>query len=56
MFMDIAESIPSELDKSDNSKYHLTIIDDNRTRWNSTYLAIQRALRLRHRVEKFYST
>lgn len=56
MFMDIAESIPSELDESDNSKYHLTIIDDNWTRWNSTYLAIQRALRLRHRVENFYST
>ena len=40
MFMDIAESVPSELDESDDSKYCLTIIDNNRTRWNSTYLAI----------------
>lgn len=46
----------SESDRSDNGKYHPTIIDDNRTRWNSTYLAIQRALRLRRRVEKLYST
>ncbi len=56
MFMDIAESFPSEADELDNGKYHLTIIDDNRTRWNSTYLAIQHALRLRRRIEKFYST
>ena len=28
-FMDIAESVPIKLDESDNSKYHLTIIDDN---------------------------
>ena len=41
MFMDIAESIFSELDDSDNSKYYLTIIYNNRTCWNSTYLAIQ---------------
>lgn len=46
MFMDIAESFPSEADELDNGKYYLTITDDNRTRWNSTYLAIQRALRL----------
>ncbi len=56
MFMDIAESFPSEKDKLDNGKYHLTIIDDHLTCWNSTYLAIQRALRLRRRIEKFYST
>lgn len=29
MFIDIAESISSELDKSDNSLYYLTIIDNN---------------------------
>ena len=56
MFMDIAESFPSQADELDNGNCHLTIIDDNRTRWNSTYLAIQRALRLRRRIEKFYST
>ena len=32
MFMDIAESFPSEVDGLDNGKYHLTIIDDNCTR------------------------
>ena len=31
MFMDITESISSELDKSDNSKYHHIIINHNRT-------------------------
>ena len=56
MFMDISESFPSEADELDNGINHLTIIDDNRTRWNSTYLAIQRAHRLRRRIEKFYST
>lgn len=40
MFIDITEFVLSELKKSDNSKYHLTIIDDNWTRWNSTYIAI----------------
>ena len=40
MFMDIAESFPSESYELDNGRRHLTIIDDNRTRWNSTYLAI----------------
>ncbi len=55
-FMDIANSFPSEADKFDNGKYHLTIINDNWTRWNSTYLAIQRVLCLRRRIEKFYST
>ena len=54
--MDIAESFSSEADELDNGKRHLTIIDDNRTCWSSTYLAIQRALRLRRRIEKFYST
>ncbi len=53
MFIDIAESFPSEVDKLDISKYHLTIIDDNPTRWNLTYLAIQGALRLQCRIEKF---
>ena len=53
MFIDIAESFPSEVDKLDISKYHLTIIHDNPTRWNSTYLVIQGALRLRCRIEKF---
>ena len=56
MCMDIADSFPSKADKLDDGKYHLTIIDDHLTRWNSTYLAIQRALRLRRRIEKFYST
>ena len=56
MFMDIEESFHSEADEIDNSKYHLPIIDYNRTRWNSTYLGIQRALRLQRRIEKFYST
>ena len=54
--MDIAESFSSEADELDNGKRHLTIIDDNRTCWSSTYLAIQRALRLRRRIEKLYST
>ncbi len=54
--MDIAESFPSKADKLHNGKYHLTIIDDNLTCRNSTYLAIQRALRLRRRIEKLYST
>ncbi len=31
MFMDIEESFPSEPDELENGKYHLTIIDDNRT-------------------------
>ena len=30
--MDIAKSFPSEAAELDNGKYHLTIIDDNRTR------------------------
>ncbi len=56
MFMNIAEFFPSEADELDDSKYHFTIIDDNRTCWNSTYLAILRALRLRCRIKKFHST
>ncbi len=56
IFMDIAEFFTSKADGLDNGKYCLTIIDDNRTRWNSTYLAIQRGLRLRRRIKKFYST
>ncbi len=32
MFMDIAELFPSKTDKLDNGKYHLTIIDENKTR------------------------
>ncbi len=56
MFMDIAESFPSEADELDNGKYHFIIIDDNQTCWNSTYLVIQYAFRLRRRIEKFHST
>ncbi len=34
MFMDIAESFPNEAEELDIGKYHLTIIDDDRTCWN----------------------
>lgn len=34
----------------------MTVINDDKTQWNSTYLAIDRALRLKRRIEKFYST
>ena len=56
LFLDIAEPFPSAADGIDSHTRHLTVIDDNKTRWNSTYLTIHRALRLRHRIEKFYTT
>ena len=56
MFMDIAKSVSSELNESDNGKYHLTIIDNNWIRWNLTYFAIQRVFHLQYWVKKFYST
>ena len=31
----------------------LNVICDNNTRWNSTYLSLQRALKLRERIELF---
>lgn len=46
MFINITEFIPSELDKSNNNKYNLTIINNNQICWNSTYLVIQQAIRL----------
>ena len=55
MFLDIANSFISQLDKFNNNKYHLIIIDDNQTCSNSTYLVIQWPLCLRRRVKKFYS-
>ena len=56
LFLDIAKPFPSTADEIDSHTRHLTVIDDNKTRWNSTYLAIHRALRLRRRIEKFYAT
>jgi hypothetical protein len=34
---------------------HLNLIVDNATRWNSLYLMIDRALKLRDRIERFCS-
>ncbi len=51
--MDLAEAIPSTQDELSGKTKRLYIIDDNKTRWNSTYHIINRALRLRRRIEKF---
>ena len=56
LFLDIAEPFPSAADGIDSHTRHLAVIDNNKTRWNSTYLAIHRALSLRRRIEKFYAT
>ncbi len=56
LFMDFAEAIPSPQDKLSVKTKNLHVIDDNKTRWNSTYLMINRVLRFRRRIEKFYST
>lgn len=56
LFMDLVEAIPSTQDELSEKTKRLHVIDDNRTRWNSTYLMINRDLRLRRRIEKFYST
>ncbi len=56
LFFDIAELFPNAADEIDSHTRHLTVIDDNKTRWNSTYLTIHRALCLRHRIKKLYTT
>ena len=56
LFLDIAEPFPSTADRIDSHTRHLTVLDDNKTRWNLTYLAIHRVLRLRCCIEKFYAT
>ncbi len=56
LFMDSVEAIPSPQDKLSEKTKNLHVIYDNKTRWNSIYLMINRALRLRRRIEKFYST
>ena len=56
LFMDLAEAIPNTQHELSGKTKRLHVIDDNKTRWNSTYLMINRALRLRRRIEKFYST
>ena len=56
LFLDIAEPFPSTADGIDSHTRHLTVLDDNKTRWNSTYLAIHRVLCLRRHIEKFYTT
>ncbi len=40
LFLDIAEPFPNAADGIDSHTRHLTVIDDNKTRWNSTYLTI----------------
>lgn len=56
LFMDLAEAIPSSQDELSEKTKRLHVIDDNKSRWNSTYLMINRALRLRRCIENFYST
>ncbi len=56
LFLDIAELFPNAADGINSHTRHLTVIDDNTTQWNSTYLTIHRPLCLRHRIEKFYTT
>ncbi len=40
LFLDIAKLFPSAADGIDSHTRHLTVIDDNKTQWNSTYLTI----------------
>ncbi len=54
--MDSAEAIPSTQDELSGKTKRLHVIDDNKTRWNSTYHMINRSLRLRRRIEKLCST
>lgn len=54
--MNLAEAIPSSQNELSEKTRRLHVIDYNKTRWNSTYLMINRALRLRRRIEKFYFT
>ncbi len=56
LFMDLAEAIPSIQDELSGKTKTLHVINDNKTRWNSTYLMINRFLCIRRRIEKFYST
>lgn len=41
MLIDISKFILGKLDKLNNNKYYLTLINDNWTHENLTYLAIQ---------------
>lgn len=56
LFIDLVEAIPSTQDKLSEKTKRLHVIDNNKTLWNSTYFMINRALRIRRRIEKFYST
>lgn len=56
LFMDLVEAIPNTQDELNGKTKRLHVINDNKTWWNSTYFMINRALCLRQRIEKFYST
>ena len=56
LFMDLAEAVSCAQDTLNEKTKNLHVIDDNKTRWNLTYLMIHHVLRLRRRIRKFYST
>lgn len=48
-------ALPSEGDVDSEISRNLMVLQDNSTRWNSTFTSIKRALKLRHKIDVFSS-